>query len=33
MGDDSARELGYDDAQHKKRITAAMDKACGKVEK
>merc|ERR1711959_545832 len=31
--DDSARALGFDDARHKKRITAAMDTVCGKVER
>merc|ERR1711939_942182 len=31
--DDSARALGFDDAQHKKRVTAAVDTVCGKVER
>merc|ERR1712139_505459 len=31
--DDSARALGFDDAQHKKRVTAAVDTVCGQVER
>merc|ERR1712093_535827 len=30
---DSARALGFDDAQHKKRVTAAVDTVCGQVER
>merc|ERR1711977_816055 len=31
--DDSARALGFVDEQHKKRVTAAVDTVCGKVER
>merc|ERR1711959_529397 len=31
--DDSARALGFDDAGHKKRVTAVVDTVCGKVER
>merc|ERR1711934_770896 len=30
---DSARALGFDDGQHKKRVTAAVDTVCGQVER